>query len=91
METVETIVWKRIFYDPLFVPETIFLWMTCKELRNTQRQMAILLDEYGGITGLWTLEKLLEGKLLVKLMIKRTKQINVHQIGEDIPTLIKEL
>lgn len=44
-----------------------------KELRNTQRQMAILLDEYGGMAGLVTLEDLLE-KLLVKLMMKRTKQ-----------------
>ena len=31
-----------------------------KELRNTQRQMAILLDEYGGMAGLVTLEDLLE-------------------------------
>ena len=31
-----------------------------KELRNTQNQMAILLDEYGGMSGLVTLEDLLE-------------------------------
>ena len=37
----ENIVWKKILQDPLFVPETIFVDDLLKELRNTQRQMAI--------------------------------------------------
>ena len=44
----------------MFVPETIFVDDLLKELRNTQNQMAILLDEYGGMSGLVTLEDLLE-------------------------------
>ena len=57
----ENIVWKKILQDPLFVPETIFCgWLAKKNCRNTQRQMAILLDEYGGMAGLVTLEDLLE-------------------------------
>ena len=56
----DNIVWKRILQDPLFVPETIFVDDLLKELRNSQRQMAILLDEYGGMAGLVTLEDLLE-------------------------------
>ena len=51
----DNIVWKKILQDPLFVPETIFVDDLLKELRNTQRQMAILLDEYGGMAGLVTL------------------------------------
>ncbi len=46
--------------EPLFVPETIFVDDLLTSLRNTQNQMAILLDEYGGVAGLVTLEDLLE-------------------------------
>ncbi|HFI0305958.1 TPA: hemolysin family protein [Streptococcus suis] len=51
---------RRIMQEPLFVPETIFVDDLLKALRNTQNQMAILLDEYGGVAGLATLEDLLE-------------------------------
>lgn len=51
---------RRILQEPLFVPETIFVDDLLKSLRNTQNQMAILLDEYGGVAGLATLEDLLE-------------------------------
>ncbi|MGT2949897.1 hemolysin [Streptococcus cuniculi] len=51
---------RRILQEPLFVPETIFVDDLLKALRNTQNQMAILLDEYGGVAGLVTLEDLLE-------------------------------
>ncbi len=51
---------RRIMQDPLFVPETIFVDDLLRQLRNTQNQMAILLDEYGGVAGLVTLEDLLE-------------------------------
>ena len=42
------------------VPETIFVDDLLRQLRNTQNRMAILLDEYGGVSGLVTLEDLLE-------------------------------
>ncbi|WP_449459738.1 hemolysin family protein [Streptococcus suis] len=51
---------RRIMQEPLFVPETIFVDDLLTSLRNTQNQMAILLDEYGGVAGLVTLEELLE-------------------------------
>ena len=56
----ENIFLRKILQEPLFVPETIFVDDLLKELRNTQNQMAILLDEYGGMAGLVTLEDLLE-------------------------------
>ncbi|HHQ7615862.1 TPA: hemolysin family protein [Streptococcus agalactiae] len=55
-----TIDLRKILQEPLFVPETIFVDDLLKALRNTQNQMAILLDEYGGVAGLVTLEDLLE-------------------------------
>jgi len=49
-----------ILQEPLYVPETIFIDDLLYELKRTQNQMAILLDEYGGVVGLATLEDLLE-------------------------------
>ena len=51
---------RNILQEPLFVPETIFIDDLLYELKKTQNQMSILLDEYGGVVGLVTLEDLLE-------------------------------
>lgn len=51
---------QTIIQEPLFVPETIFIDDLLYELKRTQNQMAILLDEYGGVVGIATLEDLLE-------------------------------
>ena len=56
----ETMDIKQILQEPLFVPETVFIDDLVYELKKTQNQMAILLDEYGGVVGLVTLEDLLE-------------------------------
>ncbi|MEQ7221879.1 hemolysin family protein [Vagococcus fluvialis] len=50
----------KVIHEPLFVPETIFIDDLLIELKRTQNHMAILLDEYGGVVGLVTLEDLLE-------------------------------
>ena len=79
----DNIVWKKILQTPLFVPETIFVDDLLKELRNTQNQMAILLDEYGGMAGLVTLEDLLE-EIVGEIDDETDKaEVEVHQIGED--------
>lgn len=51
---------RQILQEPLFVPETVFIDDLLYELKKTQNQMAILLDEYGGVVGVVTLEDLLE-------------------------------
>jgi putative hemolysin len=51
---------REILQEPLFVPETIFIDDLLFELKKTQNQMAILLDEYSGVSGIVTLEDLLE-------------------------------
>ena len=43
-----------------FVPETKNAFELLEELRTERRQIAIVLDEYGGVAGLVTLEDLLE-------------------------------
>ncbi|MDN6639506.1 MAG: hemolysin family protein [Tetragenococcus sp.] len=49
-----------LLQEPLFVPETVFIDDLLYEMKKTQNQMAILLDEYGGVVGIATLEDLLE-------------------------------
>ena len=51
---------RSILQEPLFVPETIFTDDLIYEFKKTQNQMSILLDEYGGVAGIVTLEDLLE-------------------------------
>jgi putative hemolysin len=51
---------RSLLQEPLFVPETVFIDDLLYELKRTQNQIAILLDEYSGVSGLATLEDLLE-------------------------------
>ena len=78
----DNIVLRKILQEPLFVPETIFVDDLLKELRNTQNQMAILLDEYGGMAGLVTLEDLLE-EIVGEIDDETDKTaIEVHEIAD---------
>lgn len=80
----DNIVLRKILQEPLFVPETIFVDDLLKELRNSQRQMAILLDEYGGMAGLVTLEDLLE-EIVGEIDDETDRaEIYVHTIGDNI-------
>src|SRR5688572_5625681 len=49
-----------IMRPPLFVPETKKVFSLLRQFRESHSQMAIVIDEYGGTSGLVTLEDLLE-------------------------------
>ncbi len=51
---------RQVMQPAFFVPETITIDQLMYEMKKTQNQMAILLDEYGGVVGLVTLEDLIE-------------------------------
>ena len=83
-EGFDNIVLRKILQEPLFVPETIFIDDLLRQLRNTQNQMAILLDEYGGVAGIVTLEDLLE-EIVGEIDDETDKAEQcVREIGEDI-------
>jgi len=50
----------NIIRDPLFVPETKLIAPLFDDMRKSGNQMAMVVDEYGGISGLVTLKQLLE-------------------------------
>lgn len=52
--------YSDVMYESLFAPETADLGDLLIEMQQTQRQLAILLDEYGGVVGIATIEDLIE-------------------------------
>jgi len=51
---------KKLMREPYFVPETKVLSELLEELRRSDQHIAIVVDEFGGISGLVTLEDILE-------------------------------
>lgn len=51
---------REIMRTPLFIPETLNLKKMLREFRFQKKHIAIALDEYGGTSGLITLEDVLE-------------------------------
>lgn len=55
-----TFQWRTVMRPPLFVPETKKIDDLLEEFRKSKVHMAIVVDEYGGTSGLITLEDVLE-------------------------------
>jgi CBS domain containing-hemolysin-like protein len=51
---------SEVMMPPYFVPDTMRLSTLLKDFTSNRRQMAIVLDEYGGTEGLITLDDILE-------------------------------
>ncbi len=51
---------REIIREPYFVPESKKIGPLLKDLRNQNKQIAIVIDEYGGTAGLITIEDILE-------------------------------
>ena len=51
---------RKIIKAPLFIPETMKISLLLKEMQKKRIHMALVVDEYGGISGLVTIEDLLE-------------------------------
>jgi len=51
---------RSLLRQPYFVPETKNIDALFKELQNSNNYMALLIDEYGGFSGIVTMEDLIE-------------------------------
>jgi CBS domain containing-hemolysin-like protein len=52
--------WTSLLREPYFVPETKPVDVLLQEFQRTHNHMAVVLDEYGGVSGLVTMEDVLE-------------------------------
>jgi len=51
---------RKIIKPPFFIPETMNISLLLKEMQKKRTHLALVVDEYGGISGLVTIEDLLE-------------------------------
>ena len=56
----EEIDWEALVHEPLIVPESKHLNTLLRTFQEDRRHMAIVVDEYGGVEGIVTLEDVLE-------------------------------
>ena len=56
----DKITYDDVMNPPLFAPETTELRELLVEMQQTQQQLAILTDEYGGVVGIATIEDIIE-------------------------------
>jgi putative hemolysin len=56
----ENVVIRKITKPPLFVPETMKISFLLRDMQKKRVHMAIVIDEYGAVSGLVTLEDLIE-------------------------------
>lgn len=52
--------WTKLLRQPVFVPETKPIDALLQELQQSRNHMVVVLDEYGGVSGLVTMEDVLE-------------------------------
>lgn len=51
---------RRLIKPPFFIPETIKISTLLREMQKKRTHMALVIDEHGGVSGLVTLEDLIE-------------------------------
>jgi len=51
---------RKLIKPPYFIPETMKIGNLLKEMQRKRIHMALIIDEYGGVSGLVTMEDLLE-------------------------------
>jgi len=73
---------KSMLYPPLFVPKTKKIKEMLADFKKQKRHMAIVLDEYGSLTGLVTLEDILEelvGEIDSEMRMDQTPIIEINK------------
>lgn len=74
-----------VLRDILHEPETKRVYSLLRDLKRSRKAMVVVVDEYGGVVGLVTIEDLIEEILGdIRDEKDRDKEGNVHQISDTI-------
>lgn len=60
LDESENFEWQKLLREPLFVPETKKIDDLLKEIQESRKHLAVVVDEYGGTSGIVTLEDIIE-------------------------------
>ncbi len=76
---------KELLRPAIFIPESKRLDILLKEFRQNRNHMAIVVDEYGGISGLVTIEDVLEQIVgdIIDEYDDQAQEENIRKIGEQ--------
>lgn len=79
---------KNAVKPAYFVPETVKADVLFRNMKNTHNSFAVVLDEYGGVTGIVTMNDLIErlvGDFNVEGAENEEKEeLSIEKIGEDL-------
>ncbi len=77
--------WTSLLREPFFVPETKPIDVLLQEFQRSHHHMAVVLDEYGGVSGLVTMEDILE-EIVGEISDEYDKDLvdGIRQIGEGV-------
>ncbi|MBS0648354.1 MAG: HlyC/CorC family transporter [Verrucomicrobia bacterium] len=74
---------KTIFEKPFFVPETVPAKTLLRQFYDRQESFAIVVDEYGSVSGIVALEDLVE--MVIGEIVDRRDEKNLYTLsGEDV-------
>lgn len=74
---------RKLIKPPFFIPETMKISNLLKEMQRKRVHMALVIDEYGGVSGLVTMEDLLE-EIVGEIRDEYDIESPVIQISENI-------
>ncbi|WP_312061442.1 hemolysin family protein [Anaerotignum sp.] len=80
-ERSRELVMEEAVEKPYFVPETMKADVLLRNMRKNRRHFAMVLDEYGGLSGVITLRDLVQ--LLIGDMLNDAEEEEINSIGED--------
>ncbi|KAF5068744.1 hemolysin family protein [Anaerotignum sp.] len=81
-EKSRELVMEQAVEKPYFVPETMKADALLRNMRKNRRHFALVLDEYGGLSGVITLRDLVQ--LLIGDMLNDAEEEEIKCIGDDV-------